>query len=571
MDGGLTGNPAGRALQRVAVVVPPADWLQGILRAYHDLYRQALGGLGFATIDVPLQAFLQPDAGRLADLLAELRSFRPQAAISLSVGSWLMSCRLPAGRGGWAPNLFTEVLDIPAICLWDHAPLDLAASLFEAFEMPGALAALRRELAHPRLIHWSRDSGQTRLMRELAFLPAGQLIAEPSPILPGFVPDEDAAAPREDVAFVGHLNYHPRPWPDPILATLAQEVVDETLQAPDRPVWDTVLRKTATLPALDPDRSAFWRFAHRAIVYEAQAALRLALLGGSGAPTTVYGNLDPARAPANLTSVRGHIPLGPPLARTFARHAITVDVASPAFIDGFSHKPVLGFAAGGFVLLNRKRDFVAAFGAEGEAVSYSGVDELAAKIDLYLTKPALRREIGQAIRARLFARHGLQATLARVLERATDEIAPRAPYRAPSLERPSLPVLDLLPRLRRWGERRPPWWHPGRLRRRRDFVASCDAEDWGYAASAALPRGVTRLKEPHLLVTVAADAGRLGVGLLRDPYAPPFLEHFVSPSRAPVELTLELPHDASVQALLRKTSEEPARGRVTRLLLCDRR
>ena len=67
------------------------------------------------------------------------------------------------------------------------------------------------------------------------------------------------------------------------------------------------------------------------------------------------------------------------------------------------------------------------------------------------------------------------------------------------------------------------------------------------------------------------EAGRLGVGLLRDPCAPPFLEHFVSPSRAPVELTLELPHEASIQALVRKTSDEPMRARVTRLMLCDRR
>jgi hypothetical protein len=36
------------ALQRIAVAVPPADWLNGVLRAYHDLYRQALSGLGLA-------------------------------------------------------------------------------------------------------------------------------------------------------------------------------------------------------------------------------------------------------------------------------------------------------------------------------------------------------------------------------------------------------------------------------------------------------------------------------------------------------------------------------------------
>ena len=101
--------------------------------------------------------------------------------------------------------------------------------------------------------------------------------------------------------------------------------------------------------------------------------------------------------------------------------------AGPLLHRRLGHKPVLGFAAGGFVLLNRKRDFVDTFGDAGEAVSYSSADELAAKIDLYLTKPALRREIGGAIREKLFARHTLQATLARVLEQATAEIERRAP------------------------------------------------------------------------------------------------------------------------------------------------
>lgn len=560
-------------MQRLAVVVPPAGWLNGILRAYHDLYREALTALGLATIDVPLQAFLQPDAGRLADLLTQLRAFRPQAAISLSVGAWLMSCRLPPGRDGWAPNLFTEILDIPTICLWDHAPLDFAHALFEAFEVPGAMVALRRELAHPRLVHWSRDSGQTCVMRDLGLLPAGNVIAEPSPVLPGFVPDKEAPPPCEDVAFVGHLHRHARSWPDQDLATLAQEIAEEIRQDPDIPAWSILLRKTAAIPRLHPDRTAFWRFAHRAIANEGQVALRLAILGGTGVPTTVYGNFDPAHVPANLTSVQGTIPLGPGLARTFARHAITIDVASPSFIDGFSHKPVLGFAAGGFVLLNRKRDFIATFGGEGDAVSYSSVDELAAKIDLYLSKPALRREIGEAIRDRLFARHGLQATLARVLESAAGEIAARAPYRVPPAAKPSVPVLDMLPLLRRWeGEQPRPWWHFDRLRRRLDGVGiSSTAADWGYAAGAALPTEITRMKEPHLRVTVTTEAGRLGVGLLRDPCAPPFLEHFVSPSRVPIELILELPHEASIQALMRKASDEPMRARVTRLMLCDRR
>ena len=515
-----------------------------------------------ATIEVPLQAVVPYDAGRMADLLSDLRAFRPQAAMSLSVGAWLMACRLPAGRDGWSPNLFTDVLDIPAICIWDAAPLDLAASLLDlpgpgsaevespATSRPGVLGALRRELGHPRLIHWSRDSGQARVMRDLGFLSGGTVLTEVSPILPGFAPGPDIT-PVENAAFIGHLNYDSRPWPDPSFAALSREIVEESLLDLDQPIWDILLRRKASRPELDPDRSFFWAFAHRTIVYEAQAAHRRHIVGCTG-----------------VSKVEGHVPLGPPLARTFARHAITVDVLNPQFIAGFGHKSVLGFASGGFMLLNRKRDFIATFGDAGEAVSYSAVDELAAKIDLYLTKPALRREIAGTIRKQLFSRHTLHATLARVLEQTAVEIAQRGPQRVP-LQRSSLPVLDLLPQLRRWGK----WpWHPDRVQRRSDGVAvSCHAADWGYAASAALPQHVARLDEPHLLLTLTTEAGRMGVGLVKDPSAPPIREQMVGPSREPVEITLELPHDPSVQALIRKTSDEPARALVSRLMLCDRR
>jgi hypothetical protein len=558
----VAGPPSRAALQRIAVVVPPADWLNGVLRTYHDLYRQTLNDLGVATIDVPLQTFFPHDVGRLADLLAELRAFRPQAAMALSVGAWLMSCRMAPDRDGWSPNLFTDVLDIPAICIWDGAPMDFAASLMDlpgpgsaeiptpATSRPGVVAAMRRELHHPRLIHWSRDSGQTRAMRDLGFLPAGTVLTDPSPTLPGFSPAPDTT-PVEKAVFIGHLNHDPRPWPDASFATLCRGIVEESLRAPDRPIWDILLDRTQSQPELDPDQTFFWAFAHRVIVYEAQAARRRHFIEGAG-----------------VSRVEDHVAPGPPLARAFASHAITVDVLNPSFIAGYGHKPVLGFAAGGFVLLNRQRDFVETFGDAGEAVSYSTADELAAKIDLYLTRPALRRELGDAIRDSLFARHTLHATLARVLEQAAAELAQRKPQAA-STQLPSVPVLDLLPQLRRWGK----WpWHPDRVQRRRDgVVVSCHAEDWGYAARAALPAQVAQLREPHIQLTAKTEAGRMGVGLVRDPFAPPILEQIVGPSRAPVEITLELPRDPTVQVLIRKTSDVPGRALITRLMLCDRR
>src|SRR5690348_11001052 len=104
--------------QRLAITVPP-DWFHGISRAMYELYRDGLAALGCEICEVPVEPFLFPDAGRIPRILEQLRDFRPQAAIGLPKGSFALLCRLPAGRDGWRPNLFTDILEIPAICLWD--------------------------------------------------------------------------------------------------------------------------------------------------------------------------------------------------------------------------------------------------------------------------------------------------------------------------------------------------------------------------------------------------------------------------------------------------------------------
>jgi hypothetical protein len=66
---------------------------------------------------VPVDAFLPPDLARLTPLLADLRAFRPELALGLCAGNYGLICRLPARRDGWRPNLFTEVLEVPTVCL----------------------------------------------------------------------------------------------------------------------------------------------------------------------------------------------------------------------------------------------------------------------------------------------------------------------------------------------------------------------------------------------------------------------------------------------------------------------
>ena len=80
---------------------------------------------------------------------------------------------------------------------------------------------------------------------------------------------------------------------------------------------------------------------------------------------------------------------------------------------------MITFSSGGFMLMDRKRDFIAAFGELGEAVSY-GADagDLAVKIDRFLTNPAYLQEVAAAIRDPISTRFQLKDVLTRVLQAA---------------------------------------------------------------------------------------------------------------------------------------------------------
>lgn len=204
----ISGKPP---VARVAVTVPPEGWFHGISRAMYGIYREALVELGVEVFDVPVEALLPPDHGGLADLIDDLKAFRPELAFGLPLGSYALIARLGAQRDGWRPNLFTDIFDIPTICFWDHAPFELADQLLTPHpatpgeSRAGALASLRRALAHPRLLHWSRDSGQTRLMRHFGLLPETPPIFATSPALGGAVDTAAAPSPAADVAFIGHF------------------------------------------------------------------------------------------------------------------------------------------------------------------------------------------------------------------------------------------------------------------------------------------------------------------------------------------------------------------------------
>jgi hypothetical protein len=564
--------------RRIAVTVPPAQWFHGISHAIYRHYRDALRGLGIELYEVPIHALLAPYPGQLEELVSELRSFRPELAFGLPLGSYALISRAGADETGRRPNIFTDILDIPTVCLWDHAPLELAEQLLTphpatpAASRTGTLAPLREALAHPRLIHWSRDSGQSALMRKLGFLPPAEPLFHISPALRGIPEDPgDLPRPATDVSFVGHVSQAPASHPHPALATLARESIDAWL-AEGGALWDILSARIAALSpavrqelALDSDQSFFWAWVHRVIVHEAQARRRLQLLGGARAPIACYGNLrgDWPGVPPNLIPVPGHIPFGPRLLGALTRHAIAVDVSNPGFINGFGHKPMQGFAAGAFMLIERKQDFVDAFGEAGEAVSYRDGADLAAKIDLYLGKPALRRELTGEMRQRIAERHTLEHVLTRVLDAA-------ASYRTSRSTRLGSPpvVRENLLRQVRWLPTKP--YVGVRVKQTRAGVRiSCKGKDWRYAATIELGDRTCTLVRPFLELTLAVEHGRLGVGLMQAAGPPTQEQHVRTRDRA-VVVHVDLPREGRPVVLLRKTSDEPVSVTVIDAVLCDR-
>jgi hypothetical protein len=549
-------------VKRIAVTVPPPDdWFQGIARAIFNIYRAELVSMGFEIFDVPVDLFHYPDAGSIGRLLSELRAFRPEIAIGLPKGIYAMMCRMPARWDGSRPNLFTDVLDIPTICLWDHAPLDLADQLVYS-ENPaatsGARELLRRVWRHPRIFHWLPDTGQTRIMQELDWLLPAHVIQETLPALPGFEPQE--STPEPGVSFVGHFYKPALDFPDPALNRLAEELTNQFLSAPDRPLWYSLLNHPG---APHPDQPTFWVFANRLIIEHAQAAQRLQVLGSAGVPVVCYGNLKTGApgVPANLIPKPAQIPFGPELARTLARHTLTIDVFNPGSISGYSHKPMLAFASGGFMLVDRKPDFIAAFGEAGEAVSYHR--DLAAKIDRFLTDPAYLREVGDEIRDTIRTRFQLRHVLTRVINTAI-QLAETTHPPHPQIDSTHT-VANLLPALRSL----PHWTGATTDHTNAGAEIYMPPRAWQYCAEIPIPPLSATLRQPQLRLHLQVKSGRIGVSVLRAGGGPPRGEQFVAPSPLPVTLTLPLPPEPGAIVIFRNAVDADARVLVLSAALCD--
>jgi Glycosyl transferases group 1 len=563
--------------RRILVTAPPRAWFHGISYKLFEIYSQALRDLGCTLFEIPIERFWPLDLGHIATLLDDIREFAPELAIGLPNGSTALHCRLPAEQDGWRPHLFTDVLDLPTVCIWDHAPLELAAQLFTPVaehpsqSLGGARAALRRTFTHPRLLHCPRDAGQIRIMRELGLVAGDAVVRLPAQALPGFAPPAEPVTAHGEppVCFVGHIYQEP-PAPLPDLETLARGIIAQWSDAPDVPLWDVANAAIAALGddqrrrlALDADQTFFWHFMLRLIDHRAQTHRRLALLGASGTRVGFYGNLssNAPNVPGNLVSLReDEIEFGPELARVFARHKIMIDVQSPGFIDGYSLKAINGFASGGFALIDRKRHFVSAFGDAGEAVSYSDGSDLAAKIDYFLSQPKQRVALAAEMRAQIADGHTLEQFFQSLLQAARDHfgrIGPPQPFAMGEAATETRRVHDLLRSL----ITRAYWLDAEVDHAESSARVTTSSQAWSYAAELPIPPPPEDESHERILqITLKVEAGRLGIALFANDDLSG--EQLVSPTRSPVTVTINLPEIGEFTVILRNTVDGPTQATI---------
>jgi hypothetical protein len=429
--------PAFSRRLRIVVTRPPETWFYGLARQYADLYAETLRAMGATLMVVPIDAFVsERPASAAAALVDEIRSFRPDLAIGLHDAGYAIYCRLRRRQDALLTNVFVEWLEVPTVLIWDHALLQFAPILIGPLpdrpdeSVSGCLRIFERELSNPLFLHVARDSGHRRMLHDLGILSEERILLEPGFTHPAFW-DASADAPASrlaDVGFIGHvrpLSLDTRPARHhAALEDVREAALQATCSDHSRPVQLELQRRIDRIPAtlraalrLNPDESFYWSFL-TSEVDVAQTRLRTSVIAAMENSVSLFGDFEFGGALGSATQRPERFAFGPALAAAFAGISVTIDVVNPGFIHGFGTKVMNCFAAGGFMLQNWKHDFVARFGELGEAVSYSTLDDLRAKLDHFLSHELERRAIAAALAERIRAGHSLPHVFARLIDRA---------------------------------------------------------------------------------------------------------------------------------------------------------
>jgi len=594
---------------RIVVTMPPVSWFGGYDRRSAQVLLSALEQRfeqSFYQFDTT--PFLNDDVRGQRDAVTKLKEFRPQLAMSLNNAGYGVSCAIRSGTDSL--NLFTDILNIPLMLLWDHGLFQFPSLLLAPLpQQPedstgDAIRRVRQTINHPLMFHFPIDSGQVDEMRRIGLLQSANVTVVPALAYKPFLDFGSNHAERsyvDDIIFAGNVylsdGYATRRDDLPIAARCHDEVLAAKREKPTVPAWTLLAERVEALSdpekresGLAYDQTYFWGFASRLIGADCNTQCRIDTLNSIGREVSFYGAFaDPGgipRLPEFLRRVnfKGSVDFANELPSLYARSRILVDVTNAAFVKACSTKPICCFAAGGFSLFDFKPDAAVQLGSESEKVMYRSYDELNAKIDYFLTheheRQALARHLQERIKAEYSFTENVYESAVRILSDGNIGRAPGGWSRlkaalSGTLSKFRKPSVDIFEQAMSDGpvgptariERGislsdvdiPDHWPGARQLSSAPLQIRTADGAWGY--SALIPfseqsRPAASEDVCWISVTARAVSGRVGVGLLdhKDRFV---AERFLEADRASRTLFFKMPNDG-IQGVLIRSGGTPS-------------
>jgi Glycosyl transferases group 1 len=344
-------------------------------------------------------------------------AFEPDVVVAATFNHYLLCV---AGDG------VLSRLRKPAIQLWDDPFGALALwSLVERGGVLGSLGPVRggNELERFRAImnavpmhHLAWDTGHIETMCGLELARRSCVSWYPMVAYRPFIEQGDVKAAQDvDVSFCGNI------WSaaaeggsfsgDDFFSDLTGAVCRRKTEVPALSAWE-ILRDA--LDQIEPterrargltmSETPFWDYYLHAVWLAMNTHVRLRLLTTIPREVAIFGVFaDPASTARleGLPNLRyaGHAAPFASLPQTYARTKVNVCISNALIYAGVPSKLIECLASGGFALVDAKADLVRLLGNDIEKIFFRDADDLNAKIDYYLARPAERREIVEGLRA----------------------------------------------------------------------------------------------------------------------------------------------------------------------------
>ena len=421
---------------RIVVTMPPHTWFGGVDFNFAVEMAQELRDLGATVFDLDTGAFVFRNELHIDSAIEALKSFRPDAAVSLPNAGYALLCNTPDRN-----NVFRDILRIPTLMLWDHGLLQFPKLTLEplprtaAEGTDGAIGRIREMLDHPLYIHYSPDRGHIAALDKLGVIDSRKVRFFLQPAYPNFVrygyrtPPSNAFRTR--VAFAGNvylqassaLAFRKRQ----VLLDIENRVLAAKKNRLTECLWDLIMAELAALDRstrkelrLDPDSTFFWSFVHDEIELVGNTEVRLMVLAGLRREYEFYGNFMESSAVSTLRDryrikFRKSLDYFTELPLLFMNSDIIVDVVNLGYNSGISPKVMGCMACGGLVLFDYKADFRESMGDIADQVMFRSVDHLNQMVEEYLTDPRKRRDVSRCLQHRACTEFSFGALCKRIL------------------------------------------------------------------------------------------------------------------------------------------------------------